>query len=100
MHIRSPRKIRVAHITLGLNMGGLEKLLVEFARHADRDRFDLRFLALGARGSLADDIEATGFPVDALNVPPGLRLNLVWQLARLFRRWGADVVHSHNTKPL
>jgi len=34
---------RIAHVSLGLKMGGMEKLLVEFARHADRERFKLHF---------------------------------------------------------
>ena len=51
---RSPRKTRVVHVTLSLDVGGQEKLLVEFARHADRTRFDLHFLALGKRGPIAE----------------------------------------------
>ena len=49
------RPLRVAHVVLQLRMGGMEKLLVEIARHADRDRFDLRFVCLTDRGPLADD---------------------------------------------
>ena len=41
---------RVAHVTLGLEVGGQEKLLVEFARHADRRRFALQFVSLTTRG--------------------------------------------------
>ena len=63
------RNIRIAHVTFGLDVGGQEKLLVEFARHADRDRFDLRFISLGDRGPLAADIESLGWQVDALGVP-------------------------------
>ncbi len=95
-----PRKIRVVHVSLGIDVGGLEKLLVEFARHADRGQFDLRFISMGTRGALADDIEACDWPVTAMEEPPGLRPGLVLRLARLFRDWGADVVHTHNTKPL
>ncbi len=94
------RTLRVVHVVLQLDTGGMEKLLVEFARHADRGGFELRFVSLGSRGCLADDIEACGWPVMALEEPPGLRPGLVLRLARLFRRWGADVVHTHNTKPL
>jgi glycosyltransferase involved in cell wall biosynthesis len=93
-------KLRVVHLTLQLQTGGMEKLLVEYARHADRKRFDLHFISLRSRGTLAGDIEACGWPVTALETPPGLRLGLVWQLARFFRRWKADVVHSHNNAPL
>jgi glycosyltransferase involved in cell wall biosynthesis len=78
----------------------MEKLLVEFARNADRERFDLRFVALAARGGPADEIEACGWPVTALEAPPGLRPSLVFRLARLLRGWGTDVVHTHNSKPL
>jgi Glycosyltransferase Family 4 len=92
--------MHVAHVALGLNVGGMEKLLVEFARCADRERFELGFVSLGARGSLAADIEACGWQVTALNEPPGLRASLVFRLARLFRRRNVDVVHTHNTKAL
>ena len=76
------RALRVVHVTLGLELGGQEKLLVEFARHADRRRVDLHFVSLTGRGVLADDLEACGWPVTALDTPPGLRPTLV---ARLFR---------------
>jgi glycosyltransferase involved in cell wall biosynthesis len=92
--------IRVAHVVLQLRMGGLEKLLVEFARHADRERFALHFVSLGGRDVLADELEAAGWPVTALEEPAGFRPGLVLRLARLFRREHIDVVHAHNTKPL
>ena len=46
-------RLRVAHVTLGLDVGGQEKLLVEFARHADREGFELVFVSLTDRGQLA-----------------------------------------------
>jgi glycosyltransferase involved in cell wall biosynthesis len=94
------RPLRVIHVTWGLNVGGLEKLLVEFARHADRRRVDLRFVSLSARGQLAGAIESCGWPVTAMEEPEGLRPGLAFRLALLFRRWRADVVHTHNTKAL
>ncbi len=77
----------------------MEKLLVEFARHADRERFNLHFICLEGRGTLADEIEALGWKVHVLGKRPGLRPALVFRLARLFRRLRADVVHTHNTAP-
>jgi glycosyltransferase involved in cell wall biosynthesis len=94
------RRIRIVHVTGCLDMGGQEKLLVDFARHADRDRFALRFLSLGERGMLADEIEALGWPVTALRIGAGLHLRLPWQVARLLRSWQADIVHTHNDRPL
>lgn len=91
---------RVVHLTLGLDVGGLEKLLVEFARCADRGRFDLHFISLTDRGALAADVERYGWPVEALHAPAGLRPGLVVRLARLFRRLCPAVVHTHDDRPL
>ncbi|MGP0064403.1 MAG: glycosyltransferase [Isosphaeraceae bacterium] len=97
--LRQPTS-RVVHLSFGLDVGGQEKLLVEFARHATRARFDLEFVSLGSRGQLAVDIEALGWPVTALGAPSGLRPSLTVKLARLFRRWRPDVVHTHDQRAL
>jgi glycosyltransferase involved in cell wall biosynthesis len=88
------------HMVRQLDVGGMEKLLVEFARHADRDRFDLHFLSLTTRGPVAEELDALGWPVTVLDEPAGLRPGLVFRLAGLLRRWRADVVHTHNSGPL
>ena len=93
-------RLRVVHVTGCLDMGGQEKLLLEFARHADRDRVDLRFVSLGSRGIFAEELESQGWPVTTLGIGAGLHPLLPWKLAKLFRSWRADVVHTHNERPL
>ena len=100
MNGAAPRRLGIAHVAPGLQLGGLEKLLVEFARHADRTAFELFFVSLSERGPLAEAIEACGWPVASLNAKPGLRPRLVLHLARLFRQWDIDVIHTHNNGPL
>ena len=94
------RQIRVAHVVEALEVGGLEKLIVEFARHSDRARFATRVVTLDAPGRLAPEVEAIGWPVDALHARPGLKPSAVIRLARLFRRERIDVVHTHSEGPL
>ena len=94
------RKTRVTHVILQLHTGGMEKLLVEFARHADRDRFDLRFVCIGGHGQVAAEIAGCDWPVICLGYPPGLRPDLIVGLARQFAAGRADVVHTHNNVPL
>lgn len=94
------RRIRVAHVTLSLGIGGQEKLLTEFARHADRDRFDLHFVGLGFRGPVGEEIESLGWPVTVLEQRPGLRPAMILRLAAVFRQMKPDVVHTHDIKPL
>ena len=92
-------KTRVVHVTLGLEVGGQEKLLVEFAKHADRSRFQLHFVSLTTAGPLAAEIQAAGWPVTALQLPDGLRPEAVWRLSQLFAQLRAQVVHTHDERP-
>lgn len=93
-------RLRIAHVTQGLDVGGQEKLLVEFARHADRRRFELFVIVLGGRGTLAAALEDLGCTVLTLDEPTGLRPGLVRRLARLLRTQRIDVVHTHDDRPL
>ncbi len=93
-------RIRVIHVSVGLNIGGMEKLLVEFARQADRSRFDLKFVSLTTGGQVAKQIEQLGWPVTTLDISPGIKPAVFVQLAQLFRQARPSVVHTHNTKPL
>src|ERR1043165_534612 len=96
----SPPRLRVAHITGCLDMGGQEKLLLEFARCVNRDHFEPRVVSLTTQGALASELEALGCPVSALELAPGFHAATPLELARLFRRWGTDIVHTHNDRPL
>jgi sugar transferase (PEP-CTERM/EpsH1 system associated) len=96
-HERPESKLRVAHIALGMHVGGMERLLVEFARWTDRARFDLQFLSLEEGGAAAAQIEELGWPVNCLGKPGGFRPEVVISLSRHLRRFRADVVHTHNT---
>jgi glycosyltransferase involved in cell wall biosynthesis len=95
-----PLPIRIAHVVQQLDTGGMERLLVEFARHADRASFEPCFVAIGPSGAVAEELAACGWDVTALAEPPGLRPTIVYRLARLFHDRRVDVVHTHNTKPL
>ena len=97
---KSKHPTRVVHLTHALAIGGLEKLLVEFARHTDRGRFELKFVSFSGRGALADDIEALGWPVITMDQPEGLRPGAVLRIANLLRTWKADVLHTHDPKTL
>jgi len=88
---------RVAHVAYSLRTGGMERLLVEFARHHDRSTTDLHFYCLTEEGRPGIDIREVGCPVTTLHKREGFRLSAVWQLQNLFRRDRIEVVHSHNS---
>lgn len=91
-------RIRVCHISMTLLTGGLERLLVEFGRHCNRDRFDLRFIALDQLGQPAEDLKQQGWKVSTiLEEGPRGKLSRARRLSKLLADEQIDVVHSHNT---
>jgi sugar transferase (PEP-CTERM/EpsH1 system associated) len=90
-------RTRVTHISLGTNVGGMEQLLVQFARLADRARFELAFISLEGLGTLAPEIQNLAWPVYGLGKRPGLRPALVLRLAQRLRAIRPHVVQTHNT---
>lgn len=91
------RSRRVVHVALGTNVGGMEKLLVEFAKHHNGDRFETTFISLQTRGQLAVELERHGSKVIDFHKQDGWQPSLVFRLAKRLRGLRADVVHTHNT---
>ena len=91
------RKLRVCHVSMTLLTGGLERLLVEFGRHRNPERFHCEFLALDAVGTPADDLRLMGFNVTSVAAETSGKLGRLQNLVRRFRDGQFDVVHTHNT---
>lgn len=90
--------IRVCHISMCLQTGGLERLLVDFARFHDRKTFDLQFLALAGDGQPAEEIRAEGCSARVLNESLKIRkLRSLAQLVQHLKKERTQIVHTHNT---
>jgi sugar transferase (PEP-CTERM/EpsH1 system associated) len=92
-------RVRVVHLVSALNVGGLEMVVLNLARHCDRTRFDLRVLCLQERGALAPRLEELGVPVESLDCPDLARGRTVARLTRRLRQLRPHVVHTHNPNP-
>lgn len=90
------QRVRLLHLVLNLDVGGLERVLVNHVRSADRKRFDVGVLCLGEPGRLAGEVEALGVPVYALGVHGRGIGRGVRRLVRELRRLKPDVLHTHN----
>jgi glycosyltransferase involved in cell wall biosynthesis len=89
----------VCHISLGLSTGGLERLLVDFAKFGDPSRYRTVFVSIHDTGRPAEEIVAHGGQVHALRMQGQGRLSIARRLAGLFRELGVNVVHTHNAFP-
>jgi sugar transferase (PEP-CTERM/EpsH1 system associated) len=94
---RTPAK--VVHIVLGLNVGGLERLVLKLLAHTDRDQYAPVVCALDEPGVLAPELDQLGIPLRVMPRGPGLNPNLPVRLARWLRCEDARLVHTHNPSP-
>jgi glycosyltransferase involved in cell wall biosynthesis len=78
----------------------MEKLLIEFARHADRAAVEPLFVSLGEHGPICHELESLGCSVINLHRGEGFRPSALLRLAAIFRGLRVDVVHTHNLRPL
>lgn len=93
------RRLRVCHLSLTLCTGGLERLLVDFARYHNPDQFELEFIALGETGPPAEEIQKWGCPVIEYPLTAPGKLARINQLANFFSVRKFDLLHTHNAYP-
>jgi sugar transferase (PEP-CTERM/EpsH1 system associated) len=92
----SPR-VKVVHVVLSLEVGGLEMVVLNLVRLADRSAFDHAVVCLHGRGGLAPRFEALDIPVLALEAED--RWQFLRRLVTAFRSLRPHLVHTHNPAP-
>jgi sugar transferase (PEP-CTERM/EpsH1 system associated) len=99
-HVTKARvPIHVVHLVSTLNIGGLEKVVYDLVRVADRTRLTARVICLGEIGALAGDFAKLEIPVEALNLADRRPWITVPRLVRRLRHLRPDVLHTHNPMP-
>lgn len=87
----------VCHVSMHLKTGGLERLLVEFAKRHTRARYAPMFVALQDTGPPAEEIASLGWRVHALDIARVGKRAALRRLRELLKEQQVQVVHSHNT---
>jgi len=89
--------VKVAHVIHGLEVGGLERLVVDLAARSRTFGVEPSVVAFGADGPVRAWAEAAGVPVHALGEVRGLSLEALRRLGRALS--GAEVAHAHDLGP-
>jgi sugar transferase (PEP-CTERM/EpsH1 system associated) len=92
-------RISVVHLVSGLNVGGLEMVVLHLARYCDRDRFAPRVLCLQEKGPLAPAFEDLGIPVESLDCQSLQKARTLTRLIRRLRQLKPQILHTHNMNP-
>lgn len=89
--------LRVVHVVLGLDIGGLERVVVDLVRFRNRDLLELHVICLGDSGPLVERVAREGVPVRVLGTRS--RAGALRPLLRELIALRPDVVHTHNARP-
>jgi glycosyltransferase involved in cell wall biosynthesis len=92
--------LKVAHVVLSLDVGGLERNVVNQVREGRALGQSVSVVCLERPGVLAPRVEALGGRVVCLDKRPGVRLSLFGKLRSLLRADRPDVLHTHQIPTL
>jgi sugar transferase (PEP-CTERM/EpsH1 system associated) len=97
--IAAGEPLNVVHLVTTLNTGGLERVVLDLVRHADRSRVNVHVVCLVESGDLHEEFVATGVVPHALGLRGGTLASRALRLARHLRTMDAHVLHTHNSGP-
>ena len=90
------RLIRVCHVALTLDIGGLEKCVANMCESQDKREVLSSVVCLDRIGTIGDVLREKGYRVDLLKRKGGLDFKLVRNLKGYLVNNSIDIVHSHS----
>jgi sugar transferase (PEP-CTERM/EpsH1 system associated) len=94
--IAVPEAVKIVHVVLALDMGGLERVVLRLLGRLDRSRWAPVVVALDEPGVLASELARLDVPLRVMGRGLGLDVDLAVRLSSLLRRERACLVHTHN----
>ena len=92
--------LHVVHVVLSLDVGGLERNVVNQVREGQKLGQRVSVVCLERPGTLAEQVRALGGKVVSLDKRAGLRPGLVLRMRRVLAALRPDVVHTHQLATL
>ena len=93
-------RLRVTHVVLSLDVGGLERIVIDLLRQAPHLGQDVSVICLERPGEMATQAISAGATVRCLHKKPGIRPEIVSELTECFRSQRPDIVHTHQIAAL
>ena len=93
------RRLKILHVVLSLEPGGMENGVVNVARGLDPKQFEVHAACLERGGTFVERLPEPN-NVYILNKQPGFSWRAVFALAKVVSKIKPDVVHTHNLGPL
>lgn len=93
-------KIKIMQITHDLNIGGLQRLVVDISRYLDKSQYQVTVCALREGGMLENELANNNIKVIKLPAAQnGVDYLAFWKLYKILRDERPHIIHTHNTQP-
>jgi glycosyltransferase involved in cell wall biosynthesis len=90
-----PKPLNLLRVITRLPVGGIERKILAVLPRLNPEKFRPRLVCIHERGALADELEASGVPVDLCPMSSRLSPSGIYRLAALMRKHEIHVVHAH-----
>jgi glycosyltransferase involved in cell wall biosynthesis len=90
----------VLHVVLSLDVGGLERVVLDLLRQGHEAGQKLSVVCLERTGDLATQAKSLGAEIICLNKAPGLSLRVARELRQVLSESCPDVIHTHQLAAL
>jgi glycosyltransferase involved in cell wall biosynthesis len=92
---RTGRRVTVAHLITGLEVGGAERMLSRLVTRMDRDRFNSVVISMTSAGTMGPVLAAQGIPLELLGFRRGMVDPLgIARLGRILRAWRPQILQT------
>jgi glycosyltransferase involved in cell wall biosynthesis len=95
-----PHPLKVTHAVLALDIGGLERVVLDLIREGRRVGQQLSVLCIERPGALAPEAQTLGARILCTHKSPGLRFQRAWDIEEALKDLAPDVLHTHQVNPL
>lgn len=89
------KKRNILHIIHSLDVGGAEKIVVDFAEETNPDLFNVSICCLDKIGTLGEELKSKGYRVISMGRTPGVDWRLIMSLWKFLRENKIDIIHAH-----
>ncbi len=87
--------MRILQIITGLNVGGAQRVLFDMARNFNPEKYEVLVCYLKEEGLVGHRMREKGIRVLNMKMKGFFDFRVIFKLARLIRREGIDLVHTH-----
>nr|QNO46841.1 D-inositol-3-phosphate glycosyltransferase [Methanosarcinales archaeon ANME-2c ERB4] len=98
--VEKMKKINLLHLIQGLEIGGLEIMVVNLLERLDHSRYRPSICCYDSLGSLSQGLPERGIGVHLLRRRPGIDYLYPFKLARHLRKSKINILHLHNPTAL